>query len=528
MKKIIFLTLCACTARNPAWNTTPAAQAYGLQNAVALFDPGANRVVLLTVPSGLNLLATPLPVGRDVQDVAASSDGTSLFVLAAGKPKPAAGAPLPTDGEPVSEDPSLTIIDGSSTKISARLTLGTPLGALAVDPEGRWVVAYGAPKDNASFVSNPNALVIFDTTAPASDSNPVLRTLRSFGGTPVRLTFTPALPLPAGERRLLIVETDEDVALLDLDHAADIPERPEITVRLSTATQTSRVAPAGVLADDIGGATIAVKLANNDSVMTLDLVAPEAADETSGGNDFAPRINLTSVGGEASAIAFVNTDAGRRLLALVPATKSAVLVDPDTSATIALPLPEAYGNLSLLAAASGLDTALLWNSSAAESGIALLSLGQTVARPYDSVEVLGVDAAVSNVIDVPAPHAGLKILETANGGGLYVLDLADETASPLSTSGDSPSIALAPGDNRAWVFAAGTTQLSALDLSTLHPQALAIDVAITNAFDVIRDDQTHALVAIHNQGLTAATVFDAAAPDAGSRFYPALLVGGLP
>jgi hypothetical protein len=74
MKKLILLTLCACTARNPAWNNTPAAQAYGLQNGVALYDPGANRVVMLTVPSGLSLTTTAMPVGRDVQDIETSHE----------------------------------------------------------------------------------------------------------------------------------------------------------------------------------------------------------------------------------------------------------------------------------------------------------------------------------------------------------------------------------------------------------------------------------------------------------------------
>ncbi|MFN2579482.1 MAG: cytochrome c-type biogenesis CcmF C-terminal domain-containing protein, partial [Pyrinomonadaceae bacterium] len=46
------------------------------------------------------------------------------------------------------------------------------------------------------------------------------------------LTFVPLMAallilLPAGPRRLMIVETDQDVALLDLDNVRSTPQRPE-------------------------------------------------------------------------------------------------------------------------------------------------------------------------------------------------------------------------------------------------------------------------------------------------------------
>jgi hypothetical protein len=44
-------------------------------------------------------------------------------------------------------------------------------------------------------------------------------------------------------------------------------------------------------------------------------------------------VNLTDVGGVPSDIAFVRTDGGLRLAALVPTRSAAVLVDPVTSLT---------------------------------------------------------------------------------------------------------------------------------------------------------------------------------------------------
>ena len=47
-----------------------------------------------------------------------------------------------------------------------------------------------------------------------------------------------------------------------------------------------------------------------------------------------------------------------------------------------------------------------------------------------------------------------------------------------------------------------------------------------NVFDIARPDGSRALVAIHNQGMVAASVFDAAVPTT-SRFYTHLMLGGL-
>lgn len=518
--------LASCRDRARQWNAALEIKMSGLQHAVALLDAEANRVVMLSVPSAQHLTQVALPIGRNVQATAVSADGSKLFVLCAGKARPAPGSRTAA-GEPAFEDPSLTVIDGATSTVLDRVQLATPLAQLAVDPLGRWVVAYGAPQDTSTLLSNPNALVIFDTQAPVSAANPTLRTLRSFGGTPQHIDFTQSLTLAKGARRLLVISTERDVALLDLDHVADLPVRPEVTVRLTTATQTTTSTPAGVIDDNFQIPRIAIRLATDDNVVMLDLVTPEANDGNP--NDFTPRINLVDVGGVASAIAFVQTDAGRRLLALVPSKQSAMLADPETSSVTSLTLPASYANLSLLAPQGGIDTALLWNGTAAQSGVALLSLGATAARPYDSVEVLGIEAPIAAVVDVPAPHAGLKILQTSGGGGLYVLNLSDRTAAPLVSTHANTQVTVAAGDATAWVFAPETTQLAALDLATLHPQQLSVDAPLGGVFDVLRSDGTHALIAIHNQGLYAATVFDAAsASSLTSRFYTAVLLGDLP
>ena len=87
-------------------------------------------------------------------------------------------------------------------------------------------------------------------------------------------------------------------------------------------------------------------------------------------------MNLTDVGGVPTDIAFVRTDGGLRLAALVPTRSAAVLIDPVTSLTTEVALPARYQSLSLVTDVAGggagapVDVALLWNGGGAMDGVA--------------------------------------------------------------------------------------------------------------------------------------------------------------
>jgi len=520
---------CACGGRPDAWNASPSGlSAYGLTNAAIVIDDPTHRAVALVPHAGQTLDRLALPVGHGVLAATVSPDQKRLFVLSAGD------VPRKSDSD---QYPSLTVIDGSTLPPTAtRYDMSEPLSGLAIDPEGHWAAAYADQGKSTSFVQNPNEIVLFDLTKPPSDgTNPISRTLRSFGGTPQRLTFTPTLHLPAGPRRLLVVETDRDVSILDLDHAADTPPRPEITVRLTNGTDTRQLVPAGIAVDDgdpkrTDDSRIAIRTSNDSNVFTLQL-GPAPAGTAPGANDFLPTINLTDVGAIPSDVAFVQTDGGLRVAALVPTTSNAVLIEPDTSLTETVSLPAPYGRMSIVTGATGgptggPDVALLWNASAAQAGVAFWTLGQTTGQPYRSVEVLGIGDDVTGVLGVPQPNGQLEVLET-NGSSFYVLDLGTRTAAPLETLGGA-SLVVAPDGGRVWAFAPNTSQLADLDLATLHPVPLYVDRPIDDVFDVARDDGGRALIALHGQGTVGATVFDALAPDtAHARSYSALLMEGL-
>jgi hypothetical protein len=510
----------------------------GLASAALILDDPAHRAVVLTSPGADALSIGSLPIGHGLVSANVSPDGKRAFVLAAGD------QPRTSERD---ERASLTVIDASAGASSAptasRYTLASPLSGMSIDPAGRWLALYAGASGSA-FVENPNALVLIDLSAPPSATNPIVRNIRSFGGRPERLTFTGTLQLPGGPRRLLVVETAQDVTLLDLDHLEDATPRPEITVRLDDGTGTGSVTPAGVVIDDgdpkrTDDTRIAVRLADDSNVVTLQLTpAPSGTTAPAGmvANDFTPEINLTDVGGIATDLAFVHTDGGLRIGALVPSRKAAVLVEPDTSVTETVALPAAYSRLVLVtdgvlgASSNGVvggDVALLWNGGAS-SGVAFWSLGTTAGAPYRSLETLPLPG-ISTVTPVPAPNATLEVLSTGDGR-LFVLDLAQKTAAPILTeAGYALRTTISSDAARLWAFSPGSADLGMVSLPALAPYPIVVEQPVDAVFDVARADGGRALLAMHARGSYGVTVLDASHPDASTyRLFSSLLLEGQP
>lgn len=521
--------LAACGDR-PAVYSAPitAIHPVGLAGSVALIDDSAHRAIVLTPHADQDLERASVGVGKGVIRTDASPDGKRLFVLSTGDLTRKKG----TD-----EKPSLTVIEGTDAR---RYPLEAPHSGLAIDPLGRWAAIFAAPASagglpQATFVENPNEIVLVDLTASV-ETAVTPRTLRSFGGLPQRVSFTTPLALPGGVRRLMVVETDQDVALLDLDNVRSTPQRPEVTVRLTSGATAEVNRPGGVVVDDgdpkrNDDARIGIRLENASSVVTLTLVpnVPDAKtdDPMQVPNDFRTVVNLTDVGGVPGDIVFVHTDVGLRLAAVVPSTRTAVLVDPDTSITTNVDLPEPYARISLITnvvgGAAGSDTALLYGTGGSH-GVAFWSLGRATGQPYRSVEVVGLSTAIGSVLDVPPPRPELKVLQGADGNAFYVLNLATRTASPLTTLG-AASLVVSRDGLRLWAFQHGTSSLAQVALADLHPIPLPLDRPIDSVFDVARPEGGRSLIAVDVRGAGGATVLDALAPDtAASRsFYGFLL-----
>lgn len=513
-----------CGDRPSAWDAEASLplQSQGLEGSVAVLDPSLGRVLMLTAPGDGRLASKALPVGKNPIAMKASEDGSALYVLSAGvEPR------LREDDEL----PSLSIIEGDvNPRLRDRFTLTNPVKDLTLDPEGEWVVLHGS----SGIVANPNELVLVRADVP--HSAPIAKTIRSFGGRPQRISFTPTLTMPAGpSRRFLVVETDYDVSLVDLHE----PERDEVTILLPKRADGVSATPVQVIAhdgepDDPNDARIAIRLAGDPNVVIVELLPPASGEKKA----FKASINIADVGGSPSSLAFVRTDGGLRLAALVPSQRHAALVELSTMVVDTVPLAAPYDGLSLVTEAltdapdTG-DVALLWGKQS--STIAFWSLGKASGTPYRSLDAYDIGAPIAAVHDVPGEaHAHRKLLEAPSSSRFYVLDLNARQSFPMLANTTGFRLHVALDGDRAWALREGSPELAKIDLASLHPTSLVLERPASTAWDVRRADGGRSLIALHGTRAAgepaslAATVLGAEAPDmARSRFYPGLLLGGL-
>jgi hypothetical protein len=334
--------------------------------------------------------------------------------------------------------------------------------------------------------------------------------------------------------------------LIDLAHVADPKPRAEVVIPLTSAQNSATITPQGLAiapADSTGYPKMALRTTDRN-VFSWQL-GPTSSTATDA-NPFEPSINETDVGGVPSDIAFVQTDAGMRLAAIVPGTSSAALVDPNTMLTTFVALPASFSHISLVTGsvgagggssdggaggtAAGSDVALLWGSNA--SGVALWSLGVSVDRSYDSTVFINVGSNVTAVEDVPAPNQTLKLLEISSGTEFFVLDLLRQTAAPLNAS-SSATLSISPDDgDRVWAFAAGQTSLASIDLLTRQFTPLVTVLPVSAAYEIARAQPStqnagRALLTVSNSGALGVTVFDAVHPaSSAAQRYAGLFMEG--
>jgi hypothetical protein len=322
------LFVVACGGRPAGWDEPFEAEGVvGLQTAVAVMDPTLDRVIMLESPTHLGLEASTLPVGKGIVTAVASPKRDRLFVLSQGE------QPRKKKDD---ELPRLTVIDTvPNPEVTSTYDLSDPFSGLSLDPEGQWAIVHRGE----GVLENPNEIILIDLE---NDTEPYVKSIRSFGGRPARFTFTPPLTIAGAEpRRILIVQTEQDLALIDLMELED----DEITV-LTPVTESARFSqPALVAFHDAtqdSDPVMAVSFANSSSLLLLRLVANDDDNHA-----FVPEINTSvEVGGRPTAIDFVETDGGLRLAALVPSARHAALVDPNTTTVDLVPMPTGFSGLT--------------------------------------------------------------------------------------------------------------------------------------------------------------------------------------
>jgi hypothetical protein len=533
-----------CGSRDAAWDT-PVASSIDvgqLRNAAVLVDSGLNRGLVVKATADQTIVTTAVPLGKRIALTATAPDRSRVFVLSQGEE---------VRLRPNDEGPALTVIDQGHPDTPTRYPLSDPLTSLAIDPTGQWAIVYAGNGASSSFLTNPNELLLVDLTHGPSATNPTAVTLPSKeGGAPNRLTFSPEMDFPSGKRRLLIVETDRDLLLVDIDNL----DSGNITLPLSDPhTDPRPLSPASIAVDPgdsqaMRDPAIAIRSTSDDNVLVYKL---KPSPLTPGHNDFIPVPNFAPAGGIPSDIAFVRTKQGVRLAVVVPSpSPRGLLVNIDDNETLSATFAQPYQRLSLVTdlvsdASPDGDQVLLWAGGGASS-VALWDLGavpsaaQADIDTVKSIETLNLSGSVVSVMDVQQKDfQSLKVLQTS-GQFLYVLDLKQHQASPLAAS-STVALRLGLQGDRAWAFQPAAPDLARVGLSNAHVQSVVIDRAVDDVLEIDRSDvpqsQAQALLALHGvapsgtnapnrfAGDVGLTIFDAQAPEAStSRRYSSLML----
>jgi len=498
-------------------------QVQGLTGSVALLDANLNQVMMFTSPKPLELSTTRLPVGKDVVQFKTSVGHDKLFVLSRGV------TPRYKESD---EGPQLLVFEGGTTPQQLqRVELQDPYNELEVDPQGEWLLVHGS----GGLVSNPNELLLVRLgEGPGATASLTSKTLGSHGGKPLRFTFTSELSIPgAAKRRLLIVQREKDLAIIDLLQ----PDDPEITVALpENKTPVDVVYHDGI--DGEVSSMLGVQLDGYTNVDLLTINAAESADHA-----FSVHPNLVDVGGVPTKLDFVQTrkDGGLRLAALVPTKQAAKLIDPSSGVTQEVPLHAAFTQIRRItndiSEQSGEDIALLYGE--ATNTIAFWRLGITTGTPYHSIEAYDIGIKVGHVFDIPNEQsdefADRKILSGAGSGTqqFYVLDLTQQKSFPLDVL-TNLTLNLSPNGRQLWAFGAdrGFAQLT---FDPLQPASLYTEqrIAFVHDFATVAGDDSRSVMALHilsvrGHSSVAATLFDGVNPStAKTKFYSELELEGV-
>jgi hypothetical protein len=293
------------------------------------------------------------------------------------------------------EPGSLTAIPSAGA--ARRYALGSPFNALSQTDDGRYAMAYFRPQTaSGRLLYNPNEVAVVDLDAPPSTTNPTPRTVRSFGGVPNSVVFSPGIEIGGVSRRFAVVLSDAYVTLLDLDH----PARPEVTVRLTLPEDPRAIRPEQVLFD-AAEATIYLRAAASNDVYVLKLNAVSATDAAQ--NDYRPTINQLAAGRSPADLALIGEAGMRRLLVVSPGSRDARVIDARANTVTTVPLDAAANRILLFTGASpgnpaARAQALLYAVDGVTQAVSFLELTDIDARRAQNVETLNLGRGVQSAL----------------------------------------------------------------------------------------------------------------------------------
>lgn len=490
----------ACGGQEPQPKVGPM-EVTSVRDHLVFLDHGRNAALLVDVsgsapPASFDVV--PL-VSNSTHFARRTDHDDELLVLSAGQPD---------DGVLAPEQPGLTVLRGDGRKVEYRYD--SAFDQIAQSDDGKYAIlsfSPGAASRSASLVFNPNEIAILDLE---TEGDPVIRTLRSVGGSVRSVVFSPELAIGnTAPRRVAVLLFDSVISILDLSN----PGRPEFTVELSRRGAASLTLSQVLFSETEPKLYLRAQGSNDVYVISLTEADPGSSLE----NDFLPVLNQLGAGGDPSDLALFDEGGQPRLLVASPGSRAAVVIEPNGSNVTQIPLPRAANRILRFEGPSPFEDrtaprALLYGQD--ETSVTFLDLEDIEERASRNVDLLTVAEPFSEAVRVDDETVMLVHKST----GLSLLDLGGRTVAKLA----GPNLAGAVADpnvRKLWLPPRGQTRLGFLDLEQgFHPSEVRVDAPIESLVTVPASTRPKVVVT-HASSVGWVTVLDAHRPNDASAAF---------
>lgn len=407
------------------------------------------------------------------------------------------------------EPARLFVLPAGATEPARTYEVGSPFNAVSQTADGRYAFVYFRPDSTTGrLLFNPNEVAMIDLAADPSPTNPALRTVRSFGGVPNTVLFSPPMMVGGTRRTLAVVLSSAYVTLLDLEH----PEQAEVTVRLTLPEDTRTINPVQVLFDT-EDPTLYVRGDDSNDVYVLRLgtVPPPAP----GASDLRPTINQLAAGRNPSDMLLIGTGTDRRLLVVSPGSSEARVIDARSNASTVITLDAPADRIYPFTGAAPDDPmttprALLYSLRGFVQTVTFLDLTNVEARGRQNAETVRLSAGANAVLPLP-DRGAVMFSHTSGSSGLSLLDLQRRTTAPIVSEVTLNGARFDANQQTLWVAPYGNERVAWVDLRTFHPAELRLDAGAVNILPV-PDAGTGRIVVVHGGQSGHVTLLDARDP----------------
>ncbi|MBN2576618.1 MAG: hypothetical protein JXP73_18785 [Deltaproteobacteria bacterium] len=427
-----------------------------LDDRVAFVERISQTVFLLD-PGDPTLTPRLVPVGKAPVAAVKRNGANQLLVLTKGDRGSPSEPAVPAE---------LHVIDAvAATSDSYPLT--GRFDAMAQSDDGRHLVLHHSPSGQSqadSALYNPNEMTLVDFGNPAAPTTKVTpKTIRSLGGVPSAVAFSPSYAFASGPRTLAVVLSQNYVTVQDIDH----PDHTEISVPLCPQAASCNLTPAQVVFDPrnlsiyvrVSGAKDIYQITLTDLVKDLQ---PGQLPPTPPSNDFSASLSMLAVGSTPADMALypVLVDDGihgpqpeSRLAVASSEARRLVIIDPSTSQAVSVATLVPVDHIvSFVTKVDGKDKqqALLVDRTQGSTSVLFADLEQVATTGGLALSDYPLGAAAKEVhplFDVLGSVAGV-VLVAGNYSGSAAVTVVDLATRSFSTFGASSPLALPTFETR--------------------------------------------------------------------------------